>query len=204
MALVQSDWSSLREIAAEAFSLVAVKSEGYQAQNIKTLYLKHLVLGVGDTPSTDDVTIVDPSSTQVTAIGTSRGNTTVDISPPPSPSETVYVSYKYTQLDHDDIISKRSKAIDYIQRCLKGRVDYTGWDTASIPPIIKQITTWLAASYLLSAERILDVEAPNEPDRKASRAKMALDRFIKDEQGTTGSLRVTPIVGAGQTPESFL
>ena len=197
--MAPSSWVEIPEIATEAYSVDKIVDERVTIQGTNTLHARNPILGDGGVAQPSDIKVVDEETGavwQVQSIG--ADNQMIRLVNTGNANQNFLLTYNYTPLDTNMIAKRRDEAIDYIKACLSGRVNYNSWTV--VPPTIKTVARMIAASYILNTERVLDVQAPDEPRRKMMMARQLLMDWVKDQQGTTGTIRIEPIVVSQEPP----
>lgn len=104
----------------------------------------------------DVVVYDDDVAVEVSAVDVTTGQIT--LASAPANSSSMLATYAHSVLSDAKVEKYRKEAISYIQRRLKGILDYTAWTDATIPDEIKTYTRMYAAALILIRDHGLNAD----------------------------------------------
>lgn len=167
MSATVKDYSSLQDIREEAGhqhinrleSLTGATNGSNTEFYVKRTYIVDTnyddELNVG-TSSGDVIVYDDDVAVEVSAIEANTGKVT--LSSAPASDSVMLATYHHSVLSDAKVTKYRNEAISYIQRRLKGVLDYTTWDSADVPDEIKTYTRMYAAGLILIRDHGLNTD----------------------------------------------
>lgn len=195
MAAKDKDYASYQDIREESGQQHLNKLEsltGTVDGSNKTFTVKRTYVvdrDYDDRIDNNDVIVYDDNvAVDVDEVDCETGTVTLVL--PPASSSVMLVTYAHSALSDTLIEKRRDEAIDCAQRMLKGYLDYTTWEAADVPPVVKTFVRLYAGGLILIRDEGLntDVEETSKDGyKKISSAKSLLKSFIEEVAGSAGS-----------------
>lgn len=187
MAATDIDYSSLQDIREESGHQHVVKlaSMTGTADGANTSFYVARTYVVDrdydDSLAAADVVVYDDSvAVTATSVNGTTGEIVLDSAP--AASSVMKCTYAWSALSDAKVTKYRNEAISFVQRRLKGILDYTTWDSSDVPDELKTITRMYAAALILIRDHgsSADTELTSKDGyKRLGWAKKALKEYIQ-------------------------
>lgn len=148
------DYATLQRILEEAGRHNLAKQEemtGTPDGNETDFYVQNTVIvdnNYDDVVDENDVIVYD-DGVAVTVSAVNKDTGAVTLASAPATNSVMTATYAFSEITATAVSEVRTEAIDYVQTCLNGIVDYASWETTEVPGVVKTVTRMYAAGLLL-------------------------------------------------------